>query len=367
MMIADSHGHIFPPLSEACGFDSVDLHLLYQQWSMHTHGNQPVMRARDSRVVPNDQLWDPEDPSENGRRRSINFRVDGRGRFAWETDGDTHYIQFLDPGMTDMASPAGTVVAQMDYVGIDRMVLQNDHIYGNSAEIFADAMRRFPDRFIGLAQIEEGLAAREDEVARLEYQVAELGMCGLYFTLTGFMRAGWAHDYTHPNYRPLWDTVDRLRLPVFWVFPGETPFGSFEDELRRFKVWLERYPDIHSVIVHGWPTGRWTNDKGIINWPEIVVRIQNEHRVHPEILYPIGIGGRREYPFTDALSQVRQIYDEFGASRLVWGSDMPNVERYCTYRQSYSYLAHRCDYMDETEREALFGGNLMSLFEEFGT
>ena len=176
------------------------------------------------------------------------------------------------------------------------------------------------------------------------------------------MRAGWTHDYTDPSYDLLWDTVNRLRLPVFWVFPGQTPFGSFEDEMGRFKVWLERYPDILSVIVHGWPTGRWTNDKGVIDWPEIVVRIQNEHRVYPEILYPIGVGGRQEYPFTDALGHVRQIYDRFGGSRLVWGSDMPNVERYCTYRQSYSYLAHRCEYMDEAEREALFGGNLMSLF-----
>lgn len=362
MIIADSHGHIFPPLAGACGFETTALHLLYQQWAMHTHGNQPVIRERDQRAVPNDQLWDPGDPSESGRRRSIDFRVDGRGRFAWETDGDTHFIQFLDPGMTEMASPAETVVAQMDYAGVDQMVLQNDHIYGNSADIFADAVRRFPGRFIGLAQVEEGLAGLDSEVARLEDQVTRLGMKGLYFTLAGFMRSGWTHDYNDAGYRPLWETVQRRRLPVFWVFPGETPFGSFEEEMARFRMWLERYPEIASVIVHGWPTGRWADETGFIRWPQIVKEIQDQHRVYPEFLYPIGVGGRQEYPYHGALAHIRQTYDRFGAQRFVWGSDMPNVERYCTYRQSYDYLANRCDYMDEAERIAIFGGNLLSLF-----
>jgi hypothetical protein len=41
---------------------------------------------------------------------------------------------------------------------------------------------------------------------------------------------------------------------------------------------------------------------------------------------------------------------------------MPNVERYCTYRQSYTYLAERCSYLNEGERAALFGDNLLAMF-----
>ena len=40
---------------------------------------------------------------------------------------------------------------------------------------------------------------------------------------------------------------------------------------------------------------------------------------------------------------------------------MPNVERYCTYRQACSYLDY-CDFFGDDERRALLGGNARRLF-----
>jgi hypothetical protein len=40
---------------------------------------------------------------------------------------------------------------------------------------------------------------------------------------------------------------------------------------------------------------------------------------------------------------------------------MPNVERYCTYRQSLTYLEH-CDFLAPAHREQILGGNLRALF-----
>ena len=81
MRIVDCHGHVFPPLAEPCGFASSAEHLLYLQWGMHTHNNQPVVRTRDGRVVTEKHLWDPDDPSESGRVEGLDFRV-GRNRSA---------------------------------------------------------------------------------------------------------------------------------------------------------------------------------------------------------------------------------------------------------------------------------------------
>lgn len=363
MNIADCHGHIFPPLDGACGFESPSLHNLYLQYGMSVHGAQPVVRARDRVTVANDQLWDAATPSPGGRIEA-GFRAGANGRMTWRHDDEEHYIQFLPPYMNETASPAETIVAQMDHAGIDTMVLQNEHMYGNLADMFADAMARFPGRFIGTAQVEEAFADTDAEIARLEHQVTELGMSGLYVTLNGYMRDGWRRDYNDPSFRPFWDAVRRLRLPVFWVFPGETPWGTFEDEMVRYKRWLEAYGDVANVIVHGWPTFRWLGSDGRIAWPEAVVRIMEEHLVYTEILYPIGRGGREEYPFLKSVDHVREVFDRFGADRLVWGSDMPNVERYCTYRQTYTYLAERCPWLGDAEKSALFGGNLLAMFAD---
>ena len=53
----------------------------------------------------------------------------------------------------------------MDYAGVGTVVLQNDHIYGNLAEYFAEAARRWPGRFVGLAQVDEPFAYRDGELA----------------------------------------------------------------------------------------------------------------------------------------------------------------------------------------------------------
>ncbi|MDE0530441.1 MAG: amidohydrolase family protein [Albidovulum sp.] len=363
MRIVDCHGHIFPPLAEPCGFESRAEHLLYMQWGMHTHTNQPVVRSRDGETVAEKHLWSPIDPSESGRADGLDFRVDGNGRLAWNLDGEKYHVQYLSPSTRNLESPAETIVAQMDYVGIEKMVLQNDHTYGNSAEIFAAAIAEYPGRFIGLAQVEEGFAWSDSEIRRLERQVAGNGMSGLYFTLNGFMRSGWKETYAAPSYDDFWKTVERLGIPVFWVHPGETPWGSYLEEMERFAGWLERFPRIRSVMVHGWPTAQFDDGTGRIEWPAIVQRIQDEFPVFTEILYPISWGRRHDYPYSLALNHVRQFYERFGANRMIWGSDMPNVERYCTYRQSLDYVRNHASFLSDSESEAIFSGNCLSLFE----
>ena len=366
MRIVDCHGHIFPPLAGPCGFSSSAEHLLYLQWAMHTHTNQPVVRTRDGRVMAEQHLWDPDDPTESGRVEGLDFRVDGNGRLAWNLDGEQYHIQYLSPGTRNLESPAETIVAQMDYVGVETMVLQNDHIYGNSAATFAAATEQYPGRFVGLAQVEEGFAWRDSEIERLERQVVGDGMAGLYFTLAGFMRSGWKETYAARSFDDFWTTVERLGLPVFWVHPGETPWGSYLSEMDRFAGWLERFPRIPSVMVHGWPTALFDDGTGRIDWPGVVQRIQDDFPVFTEVLYPISWGRRHAYPYELALDHVRQIHDRFGADRMIWGSDMPNVERYCTYRQSLDYVRLHSDFLTESERAAVFGGNCLSLFKGGG-
>ena len=44
--------------------------------------------------------------------------------------------------------------------------------------------------------------------------------------------------------------------------------------------------------------------------------------------------------------------DLFGASKLCWGSDMPNVERFCTYRQCVDYVRRYCSFLSSGEKDA---------------
>jgi predicted TIM-barrel fold metal-dependent hydrolase len=59
---------------------------------------------------------------------------------------------------------------------------------------------------------------------------------------------------------------------------------------------------------------------------------------------------------------IREMCRTFGVERLVWGSDIPNVERYCTYQQCLDHLRKHCPFILPADMERILGGNLARLF-----
>jgi predicted TIM-barrel fold metal-dependent hydrolase len=308
-------------------------------------------------------LWDANDPSEAGRATDVAFAPGKNGRMEWEKAGERYYVQFLPPYMQDLAAPADVIVAQMDYAGVAVSILQNDHIYGNLAETFASAGERHPGRFIGLAQVEEAFAYRDDQIAALHNQVSKLGMAGLYFTTTGLFRSGYKPLHDDRLYDLFWQEVVRLSLPVFWVQSARSPVGNYVDEMQCLLRLMERFPKLRHVLVHGVPTALYTDPDGKVALPDIVDIVMRSGLVWSELLYPIAWGGKEAYPYTRAAGQFRQMFDAYGPDRFIWGSDMPNVERYCTYRQSLGYAWDHFDFLDEKARVAIFRENALGLFE----
>ena len=362
LQLVDGHCHIFPPLAGASGFPDVATHRLHQQRAMHVHRNQPYRRLRDNVIVSERMLWNANDPSEAGRASDVAFTPGQCGRLEWEKAGEKYYVQFLPPYMQDLSAPAEVIATQMDYAGIAVSILQNDHIYGNLAETFMAAGRSHPGRFIGLAQVEEAFAYRDDQIAALHHQISKLGMAGLYFTTTGLFRSGYKPLPDDRLYTPFWREVERLDLPIFWVQSAKSSVGSYVDEISCLTRLMEGFPKLRHVLVHGVPTALYADAQDRITLPDIVDRVMRSGRVWSELLYPIAWGGKENYPYARAAGHFRQLFDAYGADRFIWGSDMPNVERYCTYRQSLTYAWDYFDFLDENARQMIFRTNALGLF-----
>src|SRR5262245_4833878 len=359
--IVDCHAHIFPPLAGASGFRTVAEHLVHQQRAMHVHGNQPYRRLRDHAVVTERPLWRADNPSEKGRATDVGFHVGRSGRFEWECNGEGQYVQFLPPHMHDLSQPPEVMVAEMDYAGVGTVVLQNDHIYGHLADYFSEAARRWPGRFIGLAQVDEPFGFRDAELRALEDQVERLRMRGLYFTMTAFFRNGYRTLPDDPTFDPLWRAVSRLALQVFRAHSAPSPAGAHRDEMRRLRRIIDRHESIRHVLVHGVPTGLYADDADRLAWPREVADLLDGGPVWTEVLYPIAWGGRMPYPYARAQAHFRQTYERFGPRKLLWGSDMPNVGRYCTYRQALGYLWDYADFLSTEDRRRIFRENTLEL------
>jgi predicted TIM-barrel fold metal-dependent hydrolase len=359
--VIDCHAHIFPPAGGASGFATVDLHRLHQQRAMHMHGNQPYRRLSDNAIVTERMLWDANDPSPTGAK-DVLFSAGRFGRFQWKKDSESYYVQFLPPWMEDLSMSADQLVALMDHAGIATAILQNDHIYGNLAEDFAEAAQRYPHRFAGLAQIEEAFAYKDEEIERLNVQISRLKMTGLYFTTTGLFRSGYKPMHSDQIYDPFWAEVERLNIPVSWVQSARSPVGTYEDELRHLEAIIEKFPKIHHVLVHGIPTSLYADENGKVTFPPVIKTLITCAPVTAELLYPIAIGGKLEYPYTKVHSHIQQLIDTFGSSRFMWGSDSPNVERYCTYAQSLSYFTNHFGHLSDADLRAILRDNALRVY-----
>ncbi len=317
--VVDSHVHIFPFLDEPSGFGSQRAHRQFLQLYMANHG-EPVRRLRDhgrvtEQTLHNGALTSPANLTD------VNFRVGKYGRFEWTVGDEDLYIQFFPPSLQDMTSPAEFMLQQMARVGVDMAVLQNARLYGRLNDFFAQAVHAHPGKFIGLADVNEP----QPDIAELRRAVTTLGLKGVYYAGRGHFTSGYAHTFDSSIFDPLWEEVASLGIPVFWELFGD-------GDIDRLARWMRKWPTIPCVWTHGF-------DPAVLSqMPEDLQRLLQHDQLTVEILYPIHWARNHEYPFSELRPALATLYQHCGGERLIWGSDMPNVERNCTYRQSLHYL-----------------------------
>ena len=354
-MIVDSHAHIFPYLGQVPGA----LHLRYLQRGV-SGNQQPVRRVRDNAVVPH-TIWATDDPSPAGYEE-VGFRVGRFGRFEWTRDGVDYYKQLMAPSLAENACGADYLVAEMDYAGIDWAVLQNDQFYGDLNDFFAAGVRQYPGRLIGTAHLDEAAVGRGETLEELRRAAGAPGLRGLFYYSRDHWTGADSGNVDDPRFDRFWGEVERLGLVVYWApdVRPRTGLAGYLDQFRRWRRRQERNPALRAVLVGGLP---WAFcDAYAAGLPDEVRALARSGTFWIEICYPIGRGAVEEYPYADSLERVRYLYQECGPAALVWGSDMPNVLRHCTYRQSLDYLRRHADFIPAAEHDLVLGGNLARVF-----
>ena len=351
-MVIDNHAHIFPFLGGKSGYGTVDEHLTICQRAMHEHLVQPARKSKDHAPIEK-KLWDSNDPTLKGKR-NVGFRVGQFGRFEWNQDGEECYIQYMPPYLEHMVCTPYLLAAMMDYAGIDKAVLQCGAIYGRLNYYYAMVMDEFPtlrDRFLPLAQVDEQYAYDEAELKRLEHAVKHMGLRGLWFAAD--------ESSFGPKYRHFWKTVEEMNIPVFLAFYPEKKTWLFL--LKSLESWIEAYPKITCILPQAFPLSTVQyNDE--IEIPDFAERIITGGQLYVEICYPVARGRIEDYPFPISRNAVKKLYDVFGPTKLVWGSDIPMVERHCTYAQSLKYLTDYCQFIPKRDMELIVVKNLAGIF-----
>ena len=360
-MIIDGHAHVFQHFAEASGHPSQAIYLAYMQ-KVQTRTVAKVFRARDGQEVGGSILFEAGNNSWAGLR-AVDFRVGNYGRMDFTIDGEDYHSQYMPVGMQQIVAPPELMLAQMAYAGVDHCVLQAGWGYGAMNDYNAFAQNQYPDKFTALLNVDEPRAYTEQALKELDRAHRQLGLKGVYFALDAFARYGFDLPFNHDRMDAFWSAINASNLPVFIeanAIPGYDK-SSYIANMVRLHGLMQRYVNIHWVLVMGPPvqyfakSGRW-------DFPEEVATAYRNDNMSLEIMFPITWGREWDYPYPEAQALIKDMRDKFGAAKLIWGSDMPNVERFCTYRQSIDYVGRHCTFLSSNEKDAILGGNLEALF-----
>ena len=343
-MIIDCHAHVFPFLGSACGWKSAEEHQDFLQKYMYSSAN-PEFATKP-------EFW--------SSRFDINFQVGKFGRMEWAKDGVDYYRQYMPPSLQEQIAGPEFMIAQMEHAGVDMAVLQNCKVYGKLNEYFAECVRKYPDKFVGTGEINEFEADKESEIEKLRYIVNELGFNALFYEATRFVETDNTCGFIDKKFDSFWRDVSDLGIAVLWNF---TSSKAHIEQMRAFAEWADRYSDVQALVSMGLCVRPFIKN-GKVEHPKELFNIFKKPNVYAEIVYPIQAGPVGwEYPFTEASNLIKQQYEELGAHKLCFGSDMPNVERNCTYRQCLTHLTKHCDFIKPSNMELILGGNIARIMK----
>ena len=244
-------------------------------------------------------------------------RAIGGGIVEWAT-GDKE--QFLRPEHGDVGFSYDMLVSLMDDGGIDRAVLLQGSNYGFQNSYTAEAVRKYPTRFVGAGALDPFAANKEkifeNLVENLGFRILKFEMSRTY-GLCGY-HGGMLID--GDELAPILAEAERRSVTVT-IDTGMIDTESFQiDGLRRAR---DRYPDLTLVVAHTLfprPDGRNAERLGLLE------SLRGENVYYDVANCNLHIPEQRDY--------LRAAIDIVGADRIMWGTDCPGI----FMKRSYSEL-----------------------------
>src|SRR5271170_5551633 len=248
-MIVDCHAHVFQDWQGPCGHPTRVQHLKYLQKNM-TRPAARVFRVRDGKRADASALYRSGANGWSGLT-DVNFRVGANGQLDFTVDGEDYYVQYMPVGMQQMVASPELMLAQMDYAGVDRCVLQAGGAYGAMNDYNAFAQHQYPQKFFALMNVDEGGLDRPEVLREAERAYHELGLRGLYYGLDGLARHDFRKPFADPSFEPFWERIASWSIPVFIEMPAVPDYdlASAIANIARLDALLLRYPHLRFLLV----------------------------------------------------------------------------------------------------------------------
>ncbi len=228
---------------------------------------------------------------------------------------------------------------------MDRAVLIQPMFPAEDNSYVADCAAQQPDRFAAVCVVDP---RREGAADRLDYWVRERGCRGLRLRPRNPEESVLFGD---PASYPLWERAQALGIPInILMSPAH---------LNTLAALAECFPEVAIVVDHlgcpdvaeGVHSAGFLALLGLARFPRLFIKVSGHYSF-----------SRHPYPHTDCDDLFRALYDRFGASRLIWGSDFPHILLKSGYRRSLLLLQRAYPFLSPQELACIQGNNVAPLY-----
>ncbi|MBI2679691.1 MAG: amidohydrolase [Candidatus Solibacter usitatus] len=243
-------------------------------------------------------------------------------------------------------APIENQVAQMRDFGLRYAVLINPRVYGWDNSYIDYSLHRYPSQFVA-----HGLLEPENPkiVDNLRYWVKERGFQGMRFSPIYHPQSTWLNS---PAHYPLWREAEKLGAVFnFYILPQQMPM--LEDMAGRF-------PGVKIVVDHlGKPDLRAAN-------PWLEFRKMFRLRRFPQVWisasepYELSLGG---FPYRDTWPFFKAVYEEFGGSKLIWGTGYPRPRWELPMDKELEFVDSVLDFYTPRDRDRILGTNALEIWK----
>lgn len=226
--------------------------------------------------------------------------------------------------------------------GVEKTVLVQVIHYRWDNSYVAHVIEQYPDKFMGVGRVNPEDPAAPDH---LSMWTEEKGLHGVRLSPAGNGADDW---FTGPLMEPLFARAQELGVPML-ILTGPKRLS----ELARL---LEKFPDLDTVIdhmadVHPEDAEGRSRLVEMARFPRVYVKISHTWSI-----------SQQDYPWADTHSLAEEVYQAFGAQRVMWGTDWPVCLANAEYPQTLQVVRDQMKFIPSEDLEWVLGKTVLKLW-----
>jgi predicted TIM-barrel fold metal-dependent hydrolase len=223
-------------------------------------------------------------------------------------------------------------------------------------EMNAYSVRQYPEKMTGLMHVDEAMAGHPAQLAEIDHACDVLQLRGIYFNVDALSRHGFPWALDAPQMAPFWEKLARRDIILCIELSSGPSYdqAGYMAHLTALGRILKKHKAIRCHLAMSPPVG-FFGKSGHYEFPAEALAVYKHESLVMEVMFPITYGGIWDYPYPQAQTFLQDMRTQFGADRLMWGSDLPNVERFCTYKQSLDYVRRHSTFLSAREMDLVLG------------